>query len=65
MDVCSFDPDEQAVGSAGAVPGLQPAPTQVDEVIGPLLSELVLDVVNFLSDKNALICVFVRVPVQD
>ena len=53
------------MGSAGAEPGLQPAPTQVDEVIGPLLSELVLDVVNFLSDKNALICVFVRVPVQD
>ena len=45
----SDDPVEQETGSAGAVPELHPAPTHVDEVIGPPGAELAS--ISLLSDK--------------
>ena len=47
--VRSEDPVAHATGSDGAVPGLQPDPVQVEEVIGPPLSAFAS--INLLSER--------------
>lgn len=64
-EVLSVEPVEHGVGRAGAVPGLQPTPTHVEEVIGPVGSESTLEVVSFLSAKKALSWALVSEPVHD